>query len=469
VVVHSNPLATASTRLGISSWTKGAPPYRSGSATSKNPEKYVQDYLPEPGPVEARTTIDGTILVSGIVNDADRTDQFLFDLLNHEDSAFEFSKIVALVDDVAFSKKRLLSRSARYTGLLDKLEFEAASETGNPLPSPAQLQGIRSWLAVIDNERNGGALEQCRNIVQLLQSIDPATSGLVNVALLLQNANELNSVEGQSVLKQIQAIPGITYTIVAVGKIEDRPEGKFAYHYGTFGEEILPAKAVFSRDESYRLITELLQLECGSNKALCFAEIYNVNATEARLVKGLREAGYARPQEIDHMVRLGPQAYKDAVDEWKKQNPDAAKGYTTNAWWEAEEFQASRRKSDAKAALELEKIKDERTLEIEAIAKEYAKREYFRQSMAGEIDMTEEEYTKSIWDRAMLEGDMKYRIAKGEIVDQDAELADFGKRQERKQAMMLQRAKKELAEIIGEEIPDVEIDPNQKKDDAKNY
>lgn len=53
------------------------------------------------------------------------------------------------------------------------------------------------------------------------------------------------------------------------------------------------------------MITECLQLEVGVDKALSFAEVYDVNATETKLIKGLREAGYARPQEIDHMLRDG--------------------------------------------------------------------------------------------------------------------------------------------------------------------
>ena len=71
-------------------------------------------------------------------------------------------------------------------------------------------------------------------------------------------------------------------------------------------QQVLPAKATFSREEMYRMVTELLQLECGVNQALVFAEVYNPNITEAKLIKGLREAGYARPQEIDHMIRNGP-------------------------------------------------------------------------------------------------------------------------------------------------------------------
>merc|ERR1719378_1842168 len=80
-----------------------------------NPDANIQTYLEEPTSVKVRggTKMTGTVLVSGFLNARERTDQFIFDLLNHEDSAFDFTKIVAFVDDVKFAKKRLLSRSAR--------------------------------------------------------------------------------------------------------------------------------------------------------------------------------------------------------------------------------------------------------------------------------------------------------------------------------------------------------------------
>jgi hypothetical protein len=268
----------------------------------ENPETNVQAYLPEPTAVEARDTIDGICLVSGLVRTPERTDQFLFDLLNHEDSAFEFTKIVAFVNDPAFAKKRLLSRSARYTGLLDKLDFVQASTPG-ALPTPEQLNGVKSWVAYLDDPST--LLSSVEQVAQLAGSC----SSLRNVAILMANANELDTAACQNAIQSLQNC-GKTYTLVAVGKLDDNtPEGKEAYQYREFGtsEGYLPAKAVFSRDESYRMVTELLQLECGANRALCFAEVYNENVTEVRLVKGLREAGYARPQEIDHMIRLGPE------------------------------------------------------------------------------------------------------------------------------------------------------------------
>jgi hypothetical protein len=310
---------STSTVLYISSWTTKGPPSRWAENTLKNPEERIQDYLKEPEAVEARVNIDGTCLVSGLVNAKDRTDQFLFDLLNHEDSAFEFTKIIAFVDDAKFGKKRLLSRSARYTGLLDKLDF-IQSESVGALPTVAQLDGVKSWLAVVGVaetgvQTNGEKLQQLQQIADIAKQVP----SIENVAVLVMNANEMDATASQNALSALQN-SGKTYTVVAVGTVEDRPEGMTWYHYGEFGtpEGVLPEGAVFSREESYRMITECLQLESGANKAFTFAEIYNANVTEAKLVKGLREAGYARPQEIDHMIRDGPAVRIDCLSKTYK-------------------------------------------------------------------------------------------------------------------------------------------------------
>ena len=128
------------------------------------------------------------------------------------------------------------------------------------------------------------------------------------------------------------------------------------------------------------------------------------------------------------------------------------------AWWEDPNFQksveeASGRKPTAVLEAAVEEVKDERTLEVEKIAMEWAKREFFSQSMAGTVDadMTEEAFIESVWDRAMHEGDVKYRQMTGEDLDEEAELLDFKAQQERKQQAMLKKAKEELNEILEEE------------------
>lgn len=287
------------TVLYISSWGNKGGASTADERDSKNIEKNIQAYLKSPEPVEARDTIDGTVMVSGLVKTKERTDQVIFDLLNNEESAFEFKKIVAFVDDMAFAKKRLLSRSARYTGLLNKLDFAQAATAG-ALPTTEQLEGVQSWVAYFDQGDLLAGVKEVAAVVKGAASVE-------NVAILLANAVDLDPAATKAAVQALKDT-GKKYTLVAVGKLEDHAEGKIPYSFKDVDSEEgkLPSDAIFSRDEAMRVITECLQLESGVDKALAFSEVYDVNATEAKLIKGLREAGYARPQEIDHMLRDGP-------------------------------------------------------------------------------------------------------------------------------------------------------------------
>jgi hypothetical protein len=294
---YRSSVAPAETALYISSWgTKGP---QADTMDSRSPEDNIQAYLTQPEAVEARSNIDGAVLVSGLVKSKERTDQLIFDLLNHEESAFEFDKIVALVDDAVFARKRLLGRSARYSGLLDKLEFSAASSPG-AMPTSEQLDGVKSWVAYLEE---GDMIASIKEIVSIAQQ----ASSVENVAILMVNAVDLDAAACEAAVQSLKD-SGKQYTLVAVGKLEEHNEGKIPYEYKDFGtvEGTLASDAIFSRGEAMRMITECLQLECGVNKALSFSEVYQGNATEAKLIKGLRAAGYARPQEIDHMIRDGP-------------------------------------------------------------------------------------------------------------------------------------------------------------------
>jgi hypothetical protein len=148
------------------------------------------------------------------------------------------------------------------------------------------------------------------------------------------------------------------------------------------------------------------------------------------------------------------QNYQKAIDDFRENNPNYKDGYyTTEAWWEGEEFQKSVKKSKLRSDKALVKAKDERAEKVDEIAKEWAKREYFKQSMAGTIEegMSEADFTESVWERATFEGDLKYRQMIGEVTDTETELADFKTQQERKKEAMLKRAKKEMKEILAEE------------------
>jgi hypothetical protein len=250
--------------------------------------------------------IGTTVLVSGWVRDKERTDQFVFDLLNHEDNgAFDFTKIIAFVDDTKFAKKRLLSRSARYTGLLDKLDFVQSSAPG-ALPTVEQLAGVKNWLAHVPDAN----LDLLTQIAGLAKQAD----SMATVSVLVTQANAASGVA--PMLEALKAFEGgPTFSIVAVGDINEKAEGSVPYELldlsnatatAALTEGIVLNNATFSRDESLRLVTECLALGSASNKAFAFQEVYDVNQTESKLIRGLREAGYTRPQEIDHMITKGP-------------------------------------------------------------------------------------------------------------------------------------------------------------------
>ena len=161
------------------------------------------------------------------------------------------------------------------------------------------------------------------------------------------------------------------------------------------------------------------------------------------------------------ILPITKQAYDEACDSFLTENPDYAKGYTTDLWWEQPEYKEARDKVRERDEAEQAEIKDERTKQVEKVAKEWAKREYFRQKMAGAVDasVTEEEYAKSVWERAMFEGDIRLRQSKGETIDEVAELADFKAKQERKAAVMLKRAKQEMKDILEAEDLVGELEP----------
>ena len=121
-------------------------------------------------------------------------------------------------------------------------------------------------------------------------------------------------------------------------------------------------------------------------------------------------------------------------------------------------------------------VKDARQDEVEKIAREWAKREYFRVSTSADgTTLSEDDYIKEVWDRALFEGDLKYRQLNGEANDPETELADFRAQQERKKEVMLARAKDELRaeldkENLGGDVPgldDEEVPENP--DDQKMY
>eukprot|EP00985_Skeletonema_marinoi_P011071 scaffold5232_cov104-Skeletonema_marinoi.AAC.1 len=103
---------------------------------------YLSEIAQSSPPVVLRKHLGSTVVISGF-NPEEPASQEILAFLNNEFSPHlsdTFKKIIAHVDDVKVGKKRLIGRNARYTGLLDKLDF-TQSESAGALPTVAQLEG----------------------------------------------------------------------------------------------------------------------------------------------------------------------------------------------------------------------------------------------------------------------------------------------------------------------------------------
>jgi len=320
-ISHSATAKTSpsDTRLFISSWGSQGPPSRRKEEIPVDPSKDIQSYLTAPELPALRPNLGDVVLVSGFANDPDRSDQRIFDLLNDIDgvgmgggghSPFNFGGIVAFVDDASRAKKRLMSRTARYSGLLNKLSFVESGAVG-ALPTVEQLAGVSSWVAMATD------ITQVADIAALAEA-----AGVECASVLLTGpVPDAGSLEAGWLCGAM----GPSFTVVAVGEMDDEvAEGSFPYAVTdlsvetTVGEGGEPSSVVstYSRDEGYRLAAECLGLDCAAGKALAFVQVHDVNATATKVVRGLREAGYSWSQELEHMIGGGVEAYETACQEY---------------------------------------------------------------------------------------------------------------------------------------------------------
>lgn len=273
-----------------------------------------------------RSDLGSTVLISGTA------DASLLKVLNNnlfgQDNInnFKFSKIKALVENVALAKKTAISREARYSGLLDKLSIEPSS---GALPTAAELEGASSWIAQISSNDAPTLLPQ---VAELAKN----SNELKHVIVLVTGVNS-NAVEGWDVL---EAVSGDNFqcTLVAVGELFAGGKEGGLYHVGKLADATVVNPASSGRmpsNEVYQLLGHALALESTTGQALT-AYSYSQAAVEAvaspyaegeftardddgneivdemkdvkmygRLLQGLREIGFTRTAELDVLVEKG--------------------------------------------------------------------------------------------------------------------------------------------------------------------
>lgn len=185
-----------------------------------------------------------------------------------------FAKIVASTSSVEADKKVLISRNARYSGLLDALEFhdESSSAAGG-------FDGAGVWLALHADES------------QLEAQIDAAAAAGVKRAFILFSADGPTGCPADgAALEAKLASSGLEYTVMRTGSLSASAGGSGL----RLGEVDTPLCDDVPTEDVYRFLSEALTLPEASNRA------FSLCPSDATLpqLKEMRLCGYERRDEV---------------------------------------------------------------------------------------------------------------------------------------------------------------------------
>ena len=248
----------------------------------------------------AITPLGPKTLISGF-DPADPSASMVLDFLNNEDAKvyFPFEKIVAHVSDGKVAKKRMIGRNARYTGLLDKLEF---SEGETLVPSAEQLEGVNSWVVHVA----GGNMEELGKVVNAAEGAE----SVKNVAILLSGAGGMGQKELSEMEEMIKSkATSFGFTVVVVPEWNDVPEAQCAYGIVNVTDVSESGPFVngetFSREESLRIVTECLAMDGAKGRCVVANAFPDKTSVEGMLIQSMRESGFSRLEEVGMMVMNG--------------------------------------------------------------------------------------------------------------------------------------------------------------------
>lgn len=213
-------------------------------------------------------------MMAGKIVVTDGTDSFyesrgIFQML-HDHS--DFSAITAYSSSIADAKKMLLSRQARYSGLLDMLTFS----DGEPAEAFA---GAETWISINSDDQ---AL-----IAQL------AAAKAAGVKRVLFHYSSDGPSDGTTAGSLSGDLAGMTYTVLRTGKLTKDGGGGGM----TVGELATPTCGDVPKDDVFRIVTEALTLDSAYGKMLSLCA-----SSDVTQLKQMRQAGCTRREEADALL-----------------------------------------------------------------------------------------------------------------------------------------------------------------------
>ena len=161
----------------------------------------------------------------------------------------DFSAITAFGSSTSESKKMLISRQARYSGLLDKLSFAEGSVSGPEFATA--LEGASTLVVVNADE------------AAIAAQVAAAKQAGVKRALVHLNAGDALADGGEGVQAALEG-SGLTYTIVRTGSL-----GKGGGGGGLFVSDLdTPTCDELPIDDVYRFLVEALSIAESEGRAI---------------------------------------------------------------------------------------------------------------------------------------------------------------------------------------------------------
>merc|ERR1711871_324880 len=246
--------------------------------------------------------------VSGFFNDATRSDQRVLDVLHAQNV---WGAIVAFSDDMVANKKRLMSRSARYSGLLGVLRFGELN-SGDVATSLENAE-VQAWLAFDVAPTEVGPTLQAAIKAKTVERVVVAATGPVP-------DDQLKVVEGEDIDWSV-----VSFDVAALA--DDLPEGGPL----AVDRDSQDLASAISRDDACRVVAEAFVLEPATKKRFV---VSNGGEMSALYLRSLREQGFSRRAELGKLIQGDMAAFEEAqkpkeevVEEKKAEAIDRAKEY----------------------------------------------------------------------------------------------------------------------------------------------
>jgi len=236
-------------------------------------------------------TLGGKIVVSGLNGGGQSTeDEFMLNLLN-EQSVWS-SVVLATPEETSVAQKRFLTRTARYSGLLNILEFAKVDVSADEQLG-AVLANANAWLAFNVSQNMVPRLSQQALAAGVKRFV-------VTVALPADKVKETSIPEFDAAVADF-AKAGASFTGIRHGAIIEGDENK---PYEIYNATIPCLEDTVEQGVLARVTAELLLVpgaansQCGVSSSSAFAQAY---------LNILRSSGLTRRQEVTKLFEGGLQ------------------------------------------------------------------------------------------------------------------------------------------------------------------